>query len=261
MLDSKLSLAQNIDRLLFNPNGELYDEFNMLYRSLFSSSESYIDVINTLNNKSIGLTRQEILGNNKKISGKKLSQILEDLDACGFIRKYTNYRTNKANAIYQLVDFFSLFYLRFVKNTTLKNPVYWSSLQGTSKFYSWAGLSFEMLALSHEEAIKNRLGISGVATSSFGWKSKSTDNNGYQIDLLIDRGDNTINVCEVKFSEKQYEIDKSYAEKIRKREQLFREDTDTRKSLQTTFITTYGVKKNNYYSVVTNEIVLDDLFY
>lgn len=264
LLDSRLSLAQNIDRLLFNPNGQLYGEFEMLYHSLFAHSEQYIKVVECLNRKGYGMTRTEIVEATGMKSGKMLSTILGNLEACGFIRKYTNFGCSERKSLYQLVDFFTLFYFRFLRESSFRNLQYWSSLQRTPRFYAWAGISFEILAMGHIGQIKNKMGVSGVATSEYSWRSKvredGDDGRAAQVDLVIERADNTINLCEMKFSEGEYAITKDYDLVLRNKTQRFIEETKTRKSVQLTFVTTYGVKKGMYAGCVQNEVVLDDLF-
>lgn len=263
MLDSRLSLSQNIDRLLFNPNGELYNEFDMLYSSLFSHSEVYIKVVECLNDRGYGMNRSELANATGLKSGKMLTTVLENLESCGFIRKYINYGCTERKAIYQLVDFFTLFYFRFLKESSFRNLQYWSTLQRTPKFYAWAGVSFEILAMGHISQIKKKLGISGVAANVYSWRSRRTagdEKRSAQIDMVIERADNTINICEIKFSEAEFAIDKDYESVLRNKIVRFREETKTRKSIQLTFVTSYGVKKGMYANIVQNEVVLDDFF-
>lgn len=263
LLDSRLSLSQNVDRLLFNPNGALYNEFEMLYRSLFSNSDMYVAVVECLNGRGYGMTRTEIADGLGIKSGKMLTTVLDNLESCGFIRKYTNYGCTKRNAMFQLVDFFTLFYFRFLKDSSFRNLQYWSSLQRTPRFYSWAGISFEILAMAHIEQIKKKLGISGVASSVYSWRSRNAEAEearAAQIDMIIERGDNTVNLCEMKFSETEFAIVKDYDKVLRNKITRFVEETKTRKSVQLTFITTYGLKPNTFAGTVQNDACLDDLF-
>ena len=263
MLDNRLSLSQNIDRLLFNPNGELYNEFDMLYRSLFSHSDIYVKVVECLNNRGYGMSRAEIVEATGLKSGKMLTTVLTNLESCGFIRKYANYGCTDRKALYQLVDFFTLFYFRFLRESSFRNLQYWSTLQRTPRFYAWAGISFEILAMEHILQIKKKLGISGVATNVYSWRSKSAgdeDGRAAQIDMVIERADNTINICEMKFSEDEFAISKDYDKVLRNKIVRFQEETKSRKSIQLTFVTSYGVKKGMYSGIVQNEVVLDDLF-
>lgn len=263
MLDHRMSLAQNVDRLLFNPNGELYNEFDMLYRSLFSHSEVYVKVVECLNNRGYGMTRSEIVEATGLKSGKMLTTVLANLESCGFIRKYASYGCADRKALYQLVDFFTLFYFRFLRKSSFRNLQYWSALQRTPRFYAWAGVSFEILAMEHIDQIKKKLGISGVATSVYSWRSRSAEKGNEraaQIDMVIERADNTINLCEMKFSEDEYVISKDYDKMLRNKIVRFQEETKSRKSIQLTFVTSYGLKKGMYAGIAQNEVVLDDLF-
>ena len=259
LLQKGRSLAQNIDALLFNPDGELYDEFANLYASLFSSSEDYLKVVVALSKKGYGLTRNEISAETKIPSGSKLTKILSNLENCGFIRKYYAWGKAKNAGIYQLIDFFTLFYFRFIKKSTFNSLQYWSSIQGKPEFYSWAGYSFELLCLLHEEQIKNALGISGVLTSTFSWRSEDYE-PGAQIDMVLLRNDNTINLCEMKFCEGEFKIDKAYEMNLRNKMTAFRMETKCRQSLQLTLVTTFGLKENEHSGVVSNQVRMEDLF-
>ena len=202
----------------------------------------------------------DALGNK---SGKSLTTILDNLESCGFIRKYVNYGCSTRKALYQLVDFFTLFYFRFLRDSSFRNLLYWSKLQRTPRFYAWAGVSFEILAMNHIDQVKQRLGISGVATQLYSWRSKSdagAAERAAQIDMVIERGDNTINLCEMKFSESEFAINKDYEKILRNKIVRFMEETKTRKSIQLTFISSYGLQRNMYSGIAQNEVVLNDLF-
>ena len=261
MIDPRLSLAQNIDRLMFNPNGGLYNEFEILYRSLFNNSESYIKVVECLNAKGYGMTRSEIAETSGIKSGKTLTTILDNLESCGFIRRYNNYGCSERKSLFQLIDFFTLFHFRFMRNSSFRNLQYWTSLQRTPRFYAWAGISFEILSACHINEIKRKLGISGVATNVYSWRSKGeTSDRAVQIDLVIERADNTINICEIKFTEKEFAINKDYDHNLCHKLSTFTEETKTRKSVQLVFVTSCGLLRNMYSGRVQAEVTLDDLF-
>ena len=257
-LEKSLSLAQNIDRMIFNPNGQLYREFETVYSSLFRNKELYIKTVEALSKKSSGLTRNDIIKAANLKSGSALSTVLNDLENCGFIRKYSILKSQN-NAIYQLSDFFTIFHFRFVVKSSFYNLQFWSNIQRTPEFYAWAGCTFEMLVMQNVEKIKQKLGIQGVQADIYAWRSKTSD-PGAQIDLVIDRQDNTINLCEIKFSESEYVITKSYDKVLRNKISAFVTETKARKSIQLTFITTYGLKRNEYSSIAQNEVLMDDLF-
>lgn len=263
LLDERLSVAQNIDRLLFNPNGLLYNEFTMLYRSLFKDSEAYVKVVECLNKRGYGMSRTDIAEATGMKSGKALTTVLNNLESCGFIRKYSYYGCSTKKALFQLVDFFTLFYFRFLRDSSFRNLQFWGALQRTPRFYSWAGISFEILAMTHIRQIKQKLGISGVATNIYSWRSRAVDNPGgraAQIDLVIERGDNTVNLCEMKFSESEFTISKDYDAVLHNKVACFISETKTRKSIQLTFVSSYGLKRNTYSGIAQNEVLLDDLF-
>ncbi|MDO4165747.1 MAG: ATP-binding protein [Bacteroides sp.] len=269
MLDRSKSLAQNIDRLFFEDNAPLREEFNDLYRALFKNASPHIAVVTALATKGKGMTRQELLDTTKLTNNGAFSTVLEELEHCGFIRLYQPFGSARLNddkrlrndTLFQLQDFYTLFYFHFVRGNRYGDEHFWSASLNSPLHHTWIGLSFEMLCLSHLKQIKQALGISGVQTLACSWRStKSTTEKGAQIDLLIDRKDDTINVCEMKYSKDTFEIDKEYEEKLQNKLNAFVRETATKKSLLLTMITTYGVKPNAHSGIVQSEIVLDDLF-
>ncbi len=264
MLDPELSVNRNIDELFFASNAPLRAEYEFLFRSLFSNSDRYRKVVEILSQKLKGMTRKEIL-ETLKSDGGSLSKVLEDLSACDFIRSYSAIGKKSKSCIYQLTDLFCLFHIRFMTNEREQDEHYWTNLPEGMK-NAWSGYAFEQVCLHHIPQIKNKLGISGVFSNVFSWNSgpftddDGTKWNGGQIDLLIDRRDDVINICEIKYSSEQYVITKDYEHHMMDRISLFRHCTHTRKSLLNTFITTYGVKKNIHSTSIQKEVTMDDLF-
>lgn len=256
LLERNLSLAQNIDSLFFRNNGQLSREFANLYAALFVDSSNYVKVVEVLSQKHTGMTRSEIIKATGLASGSKLTIILQNLESCGFIRQYSLFGEPRQSTLYQLVDFFTLFYFRFLVN---KAPGNWEAMQGKAQFYTWAGLTFELLVLQHIDAIKRSLGISGVETRISTWRCVGGE-RGAQIDLLIDRQDNTINICEAKFSIDTFYISKDYEANLRNKLRQFIERTKMKKSIQLTLVTTYGLERNTHSGVIQKLITLDDLF-
>ena len=262
LLDSELSLSQNVDNLFFRKKAELWDEFKHLYNTLFTNGDNYIKVVETLSSKNGGLTRKELSENTGLPANGSLTKILSNLAESGFIRMSSFYGRKKKEIVYQLTDYYTWFYLRFVKDNYGKDEHFWSNAIDNPKRRSWAGLTFEQLCKDHIPQIKNRLGISGVLSEESVWfyRGESEGEKGAQIDLLIDRRDRVINICEIKFSIGEYTIDADYELALRTKAETFRNVTSCRKTLQMIMITTYGVKKNKHSSIVQNEVVLDDLF-
>lgn len=208
------------------------------------------------------MTRDEIISFTKLDSGGKLTGYLEDLENCGFIRRYQAIGSKKKNALYQLVDNFTLFYFRFMDGKIITDANYWSKIQTAPIYHNWCGLAFERVCLLHSEQIKKALGISGVITNEYSWRTAATEEHpGAQIDLLIDRSDKAINLCEIKYSDGPYTIDKKYMENLRNKAALFRQQTKTRKGIALTMITSSGLVKNSYsMNSIHSQITADDLF-
>ncbi len=262
-IDRSKSLAQNIDNIFFNPDGELYNEYNDLYASLFKNPESYIKVIQALGTKKIGMSRDNIIKTANIVDNGKLSTILEDLEYCGFIRKYNHIGFKKKNAIYQLIDPFTLFYYKFMKNNERNDENYWSHNQGSPLYYNWCGLAFERVCLAHISQIKLALGIEGIISNVCSWKSLDRHNKndkGAQIDLIIERDDNVIDLCEIKYTKEKYTVDATYNEIIQHKKAKFIKELNTSKAIHFILISASEVYKNEYSEEFQKIILIDSLF-
>lgn len=261
LLDKSKSLAQNIDRLFFSKDGELKGEYYELYASLFNHPEKYVAVIETLGKKRSGLSREEIIKEGKLESNGKLSEILEDLENCGFIRKYNMIGMKSKGALYQLIDCYTLFYFRFIQNNNSNDEHFWSKSIGTGEYNSWCGLAFERLCLLHSRQIKTKLGISGIISSEYAWWTDQKDGKrGAQIDLLIDRNDGVINLCEMKYTKVPFQIDANYEANLLNKRARFIETTQTRKAVHITMVSSQGLERNAYADEIQSEVSGGDLF-
>ena len=260
-LDRTKSLAQNIDDLIFNPNGELYDEFDALYASLFKTPEAYIQVITILGKKKAGMSREELIEEGMDDNGK-LTKILTELEYCGFIRKYNCIGFKKKNAVFQLIDPYTLFYFRFIAENVRADKHFWSTNQNSPLYYNWCGLAFERVCFAHEEQILQALGISGVSTVFFAWRTarSKTSESGAQIDLVIDRADGVINLCEIKFTKEPFTVNADDEEDLENKIARFSEETHTDKAIHLVLISAKGLKKNEYSNIFQNIITLENLF-
>ena len=226
---------------------------------------SYRRVIESLSNRLSGQTREEI-ARSSHLDGGVLTKILNNLAACDFIRVYSSPQKKERGRIYQLTDMFSLFHLRFIQEDDGQDPHYWTSSGRSGQKNAWAGYAFEQVCLHHIPQIKKSLGISGILSNSYAWSCKAftdedgTEWKGGQIDLVIDRNDQVMNLCEMKYAQDSFVITKEYAEILRYRASLFHKVIKTKKDLKCTFITPFGVRMNMYSDIVAHQIVLEDLF-
>jgi hypothetical protein len=260
-LQKRMSLAQNIDALFFAPDGEFRYEFKDLYASLFNNPDKYIKIIDALGNKKCGIYRDEII----KITGLddngNLSQMLENLEYCGFIRKYYQIGNKRKNALYQLMDNYTLFYFQFIKGKTAIDINFWSKTMGKANYYAWSGLAFERICLIHSQQIKNSLGISGVLTGEYSWSVKATDNYpGAQIDLLIDRSDNVVDICEMKYTKSPFSISSDYRGNLLNKIDRFQQVTATKKAIHLVMISANGLTESENNDIVNNVVTLNALF-
>jgi uncharacterized protein len=254
------SASQNINDLCFTPKGIMRKEFNNLYASLFKKANKHINIIEVLSQKMKGMERDELLKSANLSNNGNTAKILAELEECNFITKYSGFGQNTRNTIYQLTDFYSLFYIKFIKFSNVKDKDFWINSIDSPEIRAWSGYAFEQVCFAHLDEIKKALGISGVQTNTTAW----IGNNGThkaQVDLVIDRRDQVINLCEAKFSINQFTIDKKYAEELRTKIGVFKDVTQTQKSIFLTCITTFGLTPNEYaQSLVQNSLTMDILF-
>lgn len=266
MLNPTYTAEENIDHLFFEEGAVLRTEYDFVFRSLFKDSSVYQTVIETLAKKSMGMTRDEIAQIAKLQNSGALTEVLENLRRCDFIRTYTAFGKKSHGQMFQLVDLFSLFHNRFISQTSSQDSHFWHNMQDNPARKTWEGYAFEQICLHHIPQIKQKLRIGGTLSEVCLWQCKPfTDKDGIsykgtQIDLLIDRRDMVIDLCEMKFSTEEYAITGEYDEHLRARKETFRAVTGTKKTLHTVFVTTYGLAKTKYSANVHDVVTLADLF-
>jgi hypothetical protein len=258
-LDKRYSLFQNIDKLFFSKTGILRNEFAQLYASLFNHYENYVKVVETLSKKRKGLTRKELIDSSGLPNGGYLTQLLEELEQCGFINIYNDFSKKSKEKTYQLIDFYSLFYLNFIKGEKQSDEHYWTNQIDNQKHRAWSGYAFEQVCMMHTKQIRQKLGISGVSTTVSSWRSMISD-PAVEIDLLIHRNDRITNICEMKYAKDEFVIDKTTYQNLMHKKAAFIEETKLRDAVHLTMLTTYGVKRNEYWGHIQSEVLMNDLF-
>lgn len=261
-LKKGLSLAQNIDAVFFAENAPLKVEFNYLYASVFKNPKAYEDIVTALGTRKTGMTREEIIETTGLGNSGGLSVKLAELESCGFIRKYYAYGTKKKNAVYQLIDFFTLFYFQFLRECPTDEQ-FWTNQLNTPRLNTWLGLAFERVCLLHVSEIKKKLGISGVLTTVNAWSCAADPDHGIhgsQIDMLITRKDQVINLCEMKYSGSEFTISESVNRNIQNKIHDFVAVTGTKFAIHPTLVTTYGLVLNSYAANIQAVVTMEDLF-
>lgn len=259
LLDNELSYLTNIDTIFFKRNGPLWDEFDHLYETLFGNAKGYLKIIEALSTRKSGLTRKEIISETKLEDNGLLTDMLKNLKDSQFVRAYNTFGYDEKNVVYQLADYFTLFYLRFIKGRQNPDEHFWTHFLDNPAKSSWAGQTFEQVCKDHISQVKKAIGISALLTDISSWHGMSEAGKA-QIDLIIDRRDRTTNICEIKFSLGEFVIDKEYEARLRKKIEVFREATKSKKALQLVMVTTYGVRQNAHSGLVQSQVILDDLF-
>ncbi len=262
LLKKGRSFPQSIDELFFKEGASLQGEYDNLYKALFNKPDQYIKIIEALCSINKGITRDEICKKTKIPSSGDLTKKLKELENCGFIRKYVPFGAESKNALYQLIDNYTLFYNRFLKDN-VSDDNYWENSSNSGVLNAWAGIAFERVCLEHIAQIKNALGISGVKTDVNSWKCDSDSDKGLlgsQIDLLIVRKDQVINVCEMKYSESDYVPDLAFDKAMRRKIADLQKATKTKYAIHSTLVTNYDVEKNSYYGNIQSIVTGDDLF-
>ena len=256
------SLAQNIDRIYFAPGAPLVGEYENLFKSLFKNADNHILVIEALATKRKGLSREEVSRQSGIKGGGTLTKVLSDLVRCGFVREYLAFGKQSRDRLFQLTDPFTLFHLSFTEKQKRYMENFWLHYCTTPAHSAWSGYAFELVCLLHVPQIKRKLGISGVLTEVSSWRSKEGKEAGAgsQIDLVLDRNDQIINLCEMKYASDTYTIDKEYNKKLREKRSTFMSETKTRKAAHITMVTTFGLTQNEYSAEVFFQVTMDDLF-
>jgi hypothetical protein len=254
------SVGQILDDLLLGPGARLKDEFPNLYAALFKHNQGHETVVQTLAQKNKGLTRNEIIAATGIQSGGGLTLVLEELLQCGFIQRIHPLTKVSDDSLYRLVDEYSLFYFRFLYHR--KGTSSWQQIAETPAFKSWSGYAFENLCFKHVYQIKKALGIQGIVSNEYSWAKKGTPKTpGAQIDFIIDRADNCINLLELKFHNTEFEMTKDYANDLREKVGLFKQQTQTKKNIFLTLLTVFGAKRNEHFlSTVVQELTIEVLF-
>lgn len=256
------STVQTIDKLCFAKNGLLKTEFTNLYKSLFANADNHEAIVRALSKKAKGLSRAEVIDVCGFTTGGWTTHLFEELEESGFITQYIPFEKTTRDSIYKLSDEYSLFYLKFIEHAPATGAGTWLKLSTGKSYNIWGGFAFEAVCQKHVPQIKQGLGIAGVYTEPSAWRYiPKKGETGAQIDLLLDRRDHCINLCEIKFSIDEFVIDKKYATVLDNKIKVFKEQTKTKKTIFPTMITTYGTKQNDYYTArVLGEVVMGDLF-
>ena len=256
-LNRNLSLAANVDELFFGKNALLKIEYDRLFASVFKNAEMAKKIVELLSTKNIGYTRKEISEKIKVSNSGEFGKLLNSLIVSDFVVSYVPFGEGKRNEKYKLVDPFCLFYLKFVKNSETINESFWSNNVNSQSIVSWRGFAFENVCFNHIKQIKEGLGISGVVSKQSAWINQE---DGVQIDLIIERKDNIVNMCEIKFYSDVFKVDKNYDMLLRKRVSVLSNHLLKKCAIHNTLITTYGIKDNEYKWSFNSVITMDNLF-
>ena len=272
LFETNKSVAQNIQQLCFTRGGELTEEFERLFNSLFKKADNHLAIVTALKNKGKGMTRLDLLDATGLANNGRFSQILKELEQCDFIRSYTPFGKSKKDMMYQLIDPFCLFYFKFMHNKGAFLDNHWVKMQTTAEYESWCGHAFEIVCLHHINEIVKALGIDGCINTPCSWSYRHTTKvladeeadedlkHGTQIDLLIDRSDRSISICEMKYCNGEYEISKAYDAHLIHRLKVFKKVTKTTKTLIPTFVTPHGLYNNMYARKINRQVTGNDLF-
>ncbi len=259
-MDGRLSLAQNVDNVFFSRDSKLQNEFDRLFESAFVNPEAVKSIVRFLYTKNAGYTRKEIIEKTNAADGGRLSRNLNALIASDFVIRYVPFGLGKREEHYKLVDPFCLFYLHFVDGWDRSNEEFWQQNIVSQPIVVWRGIAFENVCFNHVSQIKKALGIPAVVTTVSAWSKRDDDEEGTQIDLLISRKDNVINMCELKYYGGDFAVKKDYYKKILHRQEMLLEIVSPKMSIRSTLITTYGLTRNEYSGAFSNVINMNDLF-
>jgi hypothetical protein len=257
------SAAQSIDRACFADDGPLQDELRHLYAALFEHASRHEAVVRALARQRRGLDRSELLDAAGLPTGGSATTILNELEESGFVLRAPQLGRAQRDALFRLADEYSLFYLSWIERHRGTADGAWLKKRASPRFRAWSGLAFESICLKHVAQIKQGLGIAAVETEDAAWSHRPTSaaDEGAQIDLVIDRADRSINLCEMKFAESEFVIDKAYARDLERKREVFRHVTGTKKALFLALVTTHGVRNNEHAQRLgVQSVTMDALF-
>ena len=254
------SLAQNVDDLFFVKGAKLSLEYDRLFASVFTNPDMMKSVIKAVKTRSMGCTRKEIASLTGHKEGGRLSDALEALIVSDVIIKYTPFGFGKREVYYKLVDPFCIFYLDFIENRDAMPDGFWQKNVTSHSVITWRGYAFENVCFNHIGQIKNALGISGISTTQSAWTKMGDENIGTQIDMIISRKDDIVNMCEMKYYSEEFMVDKEYDKVLRHRQNLLYDLIPRKSSIHNTLVTTFGIKNNEYKWSFDNVITMEDLF-
>ena len=256
-----LSLPQNIDTLFFSKKAKLGDEFERLFNSVFDHAEACMNIVRVLGKRHSGFTRDEIAQQAGINANGDFTKMLKALTGSGFVSTYIPFGSNQRGLLrYKLTDCFCWFWLHFKEHRQITETDYWMHHLKESEIVAWRGIAFEEVCLQHTEQIKRSLQIAGVSSNESSYILRGDDEQeGMQIDLIIDRADDVVNVCEMKFCKSDFIVTKSYSEKITRHietlEQMYRS-----KTFHPTLVTAMPVQRNEYSDIFLSRLTIDDLF-
>ena len=254
------SLAENVDELFFQKGAKLSLEYDRLFSSIFTNPEAVKEIVKTLSTRSKGFTRKELISRTRYSDGGSFTKNLNALVASDFVIKYVPFGCGKREEHYKLADPFCIFYLKFVENKDSLTDGFWQRNIDSQTIITWRGYAFENVCFHHIREIKRALEISGVSSRESAWTKNGEDDKGVQIDLIIQRRDNVVNMCEMKFYSEEFEVDKDYDRLLRHRQAVLYGSLPKKSTIHNTLITTYGIKRNEYQWSFEKVITMDDLF-
>lgn len=258
------SYAVAIERICFSPTGILYHEYANLFQALFNNAEVHQQIVAALATRHQGMSHAEILQHIglQRPTGS-YQRALEELMVSDFVTENSVWGKKKRGTMFRLTDEYTAFYHRFIKPNKKFTPGLWQQIAESQSYKIWAGYAFETLCHKHLDAIKQALGIAAVYTEQYGLSipsDKDTGEEGFQIDLLIDRKDGCINLCEIKFHSGPFAIQKAEYQRLVRLKQRFKNYTDTPKQVFLTFITNYGLVQNEYAREIADAaLTLEDI--
>lgn len=260
-LNPSLGLSQNIDALFFDNKAKLGDEFDRLFNSIFDNADACMRIVRTLGKRHSGYTREEIAKQIGCSPNGDFTKNLKALIASDFVCKYLPLGYGKREEHYKLVDPFCWFWLHFKENKRISQTDYWQHHLQEYDISLWRSIAFEELCFRHAQQIKQALQIAGVASVESEYVSRGEDGGGVgmQIDLIINRHDDVVNICEMKFTKAPLTVSNAYAQTVELRREAL-EMLFPRKTVHATLVTTLPMNRNSHSNVFQSTVLLDDLF-
>ncbi len=267
-IQAGLSATENISKMAFSKRGILYQDFDHLFESLFDDADQYREIIEIVSQNRYGIEQEEVIRKSRHLErGGGANRKIQDLEEAGLVITFVPYGHKKKGVYVRVIDEYIAFYLRWIDpvkksaQKLIQARRNWLSQRNSPSWQAWSGYAFENICYKHTDQIHEALNLDPSAIPATWRHDGKLGKEGAQVDLLFDRTDGAVTLCEIKYTEQPFCIDKSYYQQLVRKIDVYKKVTKTQKEIFFAFIASSGLKKSIYSEeLVSGLVVLEDLF-